>query len=247
MIKVIIIDDERSGLIALEKELNQIPEIQILAAIQDSLEAIEKMEQLEPDLVFIDIDMPYLNGFQLLDRIADINFRVVFVTAYNHFAIKAFKYQALDYLLKPVDRSDLRLCLDNYYKSGRKPTPRPPSPQNFSSLPGKMNDTIALSNASGLLFLRVADIAYLEADGSYTHVVLFDHTRQLSSKSIAHFDFLAEDHSIFFKAHKSYLINLRAVRQYIRGDGGSIILYDNKEVPLSRAKKQDFLDKFERI
>lgn len=247
MINVILIDDEPSGLIALEKELDAIPEIKILASVSNSLQAIELIEKLDPDLVFIDIDMPYLNGFQLLDRIPDINFRVVFVTAYNHFAIKAFKYQAIDYLLKPVDQADLRQCLDTYYKTGRRPTQKTQLQSSIYTGSGKVTDTIALSNTAGLQFLRIEDIAYLEADGSYTHIVFFDNTRMLSSKSISHFDFLAEDHPKFFKAHKSFLINLSSVRQYIRGEGGAIILHDNKEIPLSRAKKQDFLEKFDRI
>lgn len=244
MIKVLIIDDEKHGIVTLEKELHGMPDVNIVATVQDSTKAKENMELHQPDLVFLDIEMPRLNGFQVLEQWNILPFTVVFVTAYEQFAIKAFKYNALDYLLKPVDKEDLANCLENYRLHRVKTTPE--QLQDIKNIQ-KIRETIALSTAQGLSFVKVKEIAYFEADTCYTHIIMIDGTKHLVSKSLVNFDFIIEDHPAFFKAHKSFVINLHAIVRYVRGEGGEIIMADKKCIPLSRNKKQEFLSLFHKI
>ena len=246
MIKAIAIDDEKHCLITLEHHLNKTGEINLLAVIQDSTAAVEKINELKPDIVFIDIEMPGMNGFEVLNRFETLPFKVVFTTAYDQYAIKALKMNALDYLLKPVAYEDIKEVIEKFKNSAMHQSKEQISHlYRFSK--GKMQDTIALSMQEGLLFVKIEDIMYIEGSGSYSYIVMTDKSKHLASKNISLFEEVLEDNPLFFRAHKSFMVNIHHIRQYLRGEGGEIIMKDGKSVSLSRNKKQEFLDLFKRI
>lgn len=244
--KVIIIDDEKHALITLEHLLQQFDEVEILACVQDCTTAKEAIETLCPDLVFLDIDMHPLSGFDVLNQLADIRFRVIFTTAYDQYAIKALKMNALDYLLKPIDLSELQTALQNYAREDMLAMK-----DNVAQLSGftirELSETLALSTQQGLFFIKTKDVMYFSASSSYTYVIMQTGEKHLVSKSLALFEEVLKDNPVFFRAHKSSLINLNCIKQYIRGDGGDIVMQDDTYITLSRNKKQEFLNLFKRI
>lgn len=245
-IKVIIIDDEKHCITTLNHHLEKINEVEILDTIQDSRVAKKSIENNNPDIVFLDIEMPHLNGFELLNQFEKISFKVVFTTAYDQYAIKALKLNALDYLLKPVDKADIISVLDKY-KSEEIFSSKDQINSLHQFINGKLQDTIALSTNDGLHFVKIDEIMYLEASSCYTNIIMFDKSKHIASKTLATFEEVLNDNPIFFRAHKSHLINLKCIKQYIRGEGGEIIMKDGKEISLSRNKKQEFLNLFKKI
>ncbi|AEA46018.1 LytR/AlgR family response regulator transcription factor [Fluviicola taffensis] len=246
MIKVLLIDDEKHCLITLEFILKQLDEVQIIGMVQNSNDGIKLVEEFNPDIVFLDIEMPNQNGFDFLAQFTTIPFKVIFTTAYDQYAVKALRMNALDYLLKPIDKTDLIQALDNYKIENQKITDE--QIQNLHLFRnGKIQDTIALSTQSGLIFIKIEEIMYLEASSSYTYLIMKDKTKHLASKTMATFEDVLIDNPIFFRAHKSHIVNLKSIKQYIRGDGGELILEDGKSVSLSRSKKQEFLELFMKI
>ncbi len=246
MIKAIIVDDERHAIITLEHLLKKFEEIEILAVVQDSTLAKEIILEKKPDLLFLDIEMPNLNGFELLQQFDSFDFKVVFTTAYDQYAIKALKINALDYLLKPIDTEELRLTLDKYLNDQIFT-----SDEQISHLKqfkiNQMSETLALSTSKGLIFIKINDVMYFEADGSYTHVMMNNGEKHLVSKSLANFEEVLVDNPLFFRSHKSSLVNLNSIKQYIRGEGGELIMLNDKSIVLSRNKKQEFLNLFKKI
>ena len=245
-IKCIIIDDEAHGIITLEHQLKKISDIDIVATTQDSTAAKALIELYQPNLIFLDIEMPNLNGFQVLEQFDDITFKIIITTAYDRYAIQALKINALDYLLKPIDFEELKMAIEKYYKNEIQNTKEQiVQVQQFRST--QMQDIIALSMQEGLIFVKIRDIAYLEASGNYTHITLINSQKHITSKSLAIYEEVLKDHNIFFRAHKSYIVNLRFIKQFNRKDGGEIIMQDDKSILLSRNKKQEFCDLFQKI
>ncbi len=245
-IKCMIIDDEHHGIITLKHLLEKLDHVEVVASSQNSLEAKALIEQYKPDLVFMDIEMPGLDGFQVLDQFEELNFTVVITTAYDKYAIKALKMNAMDYLLKPISFEELRETIDKFtLREISSSKEQIVQVQQFRS--GSMQDIIALSMQEGLVFVKIADIAYLEASGNYTHITLSDGDKHIASKSLAVFEDVLNDNPQFFRAHKSYIINLKFIKQYNRKDGGELVMSDNKIILLSRNKKQEFWDLFQKI
>lgn len=246
MIKVIAIDDEKHCLITMEHHLNKTGEVNLLATIQDSTLAFDKINELKPEIVFIDIEMPIMNGFEVLNRFETLPFKVVFTTAYDQYAIKALRMNALDYLLKPIGYEDIKDVIEKF-KNSAMPQTKEQISHLYQFSKGKMQDTIALSMQEGLLFVRIEDIMYVEGSGSYSYIIMTDKLKHLASKPISLFEEVLEGNPLFFRAHKSFLVNIHHIKQYLRGDGGEIIMKDGRSVSLSRHKKQEFLDLFKRI
>jgi two-component system LytT family response regulator len=246
MIKALIIDDEKHCIITLQFLLDQLENIEVVGAIQDSRLAKAAVEELKPDLVFLDIEMPHLNGFEFLAQFGtNIPFKVVFTTAYDQYAIKALKLNALDYLMKPIDKQDVLLALEKFEQGLQVTNEQVQNLHVFNS--GIMQDTIGLSTQNGLIFVKIEDIMYLEASSCYTYLMMRDQTRHLASKTMATFEDVLQDNPLFFRAHKSHIVNLKFIKQYIRGEGGDLILQDGKSIPLSRNRKQDFLQLFKKV
>lgn len=246
MIKAIIIDDEKHCIITLNHILSQIKDLEIVATTQNSTEAKQLIEKFNVDIVFLDIEMPEMNGFDVINQFENVNFKVIFTTAYDQYALKALRLNALDYLLKPIDLDDVQIAIQKFRNHDLLI-----SKEQVLNLKmfndGKMQDTIAISSQEGLNFVKIEDIMYLEASSNYTYIVMNNNAKHLASKTMQTFEEVLDQNSTFFKCHKSYIINLKFIKQYIRGEGGELIMTDGKNIPLSRARKQDFLNLFKKI
>jgi len=246
MIKAILIDDEKHCLITLEHLLKATGEVEILRVIQRSSEAEQAIRELQPDLVFIDIEMPELNGFEVLDRFESFSFKVVFTTAYDQYAIKALKMNALDYLLKPISAEDVELVLEKF-KANRIGSGKNQISNVYKFSGDNIQDTIALSVQEGLIFVKLDEVLYIEGGGSYSTIVMKNNEQHIVSKNLSLFEEVLTDHPLFFRSGKSFLVNLRHIKQYIRGVGGEIVMSDGKNISISRGKKQEFLSLFHKV
>ncbi len=246
MIKAIIIDDEKHCIITLQYLLEQFNTVTVVATTQDSTTAKSLIETHQPDLVFLDIEMPQMNGFDIINQFDKMPCKFVFTTAYDQYALKALRLNALDYLLKPMDKNDIAVVLEKY--NNQELIISKDQVKNlhlFAS--GTLQDTIALSTVKGLLFIKIEDIMYLEADSCYTHIIMNDKTKHLASKSMAVFEEVLQENPVFFRAHKGNIVNLKFVKQYLRGEGGELIMQDGTSIALSRNRKQEFLNLFNKI
>ena len=246
MIKVILIDDENPALQLLEHLLQKIEGVEVLEKIQDSRLAKDKILDLKPDLVFLDIEMPHIDGFELLASFDKLPFKVVFTTAYNQYAVKALKMNAFDYLMKPLEFSDLEETLCKFRNNEIETSSEQVAQLNRFTV-AKMQDTLALSTQKGLIFVNVNDIMYFTAHNAYTFVYLEGGESYLVSKTLAVFEEVLHDNPLFFRSHKSNLVNLKFIHQYNRGEGGELIMKNGESLMVSRSKKQDFLSLFTKI
>ncbi len=249
MIKAIIIDDEHYGRQSLQQAVEQYcPELGILQICESPEAGIAAINALKPDLVFLDVQMPNMSGFDVLQKLSPIDFEVIFVTSYDQYAIKAIKFSAIDYLLKPVDIDDLihavQRAKDNLQQNRKR--------QRYQSVLHNLNYTsgkiekLAVPTLEGIDFFRTDNIIYCEADGSYTTLYLSGHEKQVISKNLKDFENLLSG-SGFCRVHNSYLINLSHVKKYIKGDGGYVILTDDHHVDISRRRKDVFLKGLDKI
>jgi len=192
-------------------------------------------------MIFLDIEMPIMNGFTLLQKLDYRNFELVFVTAYDHYALKAIKYSALDYLLKPVEVEDLKAAVKKAIeKKQNLPNKRLEFLLENMISNNKRLNRIAISSVEGLQFIRVENIVYLEASGNYTNVHLAEKKKYLSSRNMKEYeDLLPPDN--FIRIHNSYIINKNFVEKYIRGEGGQVVLEGNITLDVSKRRKSDFL------
>lgn len=241
-ITAVIIDDEFKARNVLQNILQEnFPEVKILAQADDVPEGVLAIRKHQPQLVFLDIEMPGYNGFQLLDFFGNINFNIIFTTAYSEYALQAFQVSAIDYLLKPIQIEKLKNALEKF-KNG----PIPQQDERIDTLKQNLNHTgiqkLALPVASGLRFIKVDDIVYLKADGSYTNFVL-ENEKLLISKKLKDFEDLLAGNPNFYRPHRSYLINIHKVKEFNKGDGGYIIMDNNDEVGVSRELKEETLKK----
>jgi two-component system LytT family response regulator len=244
--KCIIIDDEKHCIKTLTNLLEtNFSEVEILVTCFDATRAYDLILQHKPDFIFLDIEMPFLNGFDLLSKFENLNFDVIFTTAYDSYAIKAIKYSALDYLLKPISKEDLASAIEklkNKQANISKAQLQMATAVHSRLLP----DTIALPTTDGLTFASVNEIVYCTADGSYTRIFMLDKSEILLSKTLGDVeDLLGEYH--FFRIHHSTLINLKQVKKYIRGEGGEVMMSNGKSLLVARTRKADFLSVFARF
>ncbi|MFM2358497.1 MAG: hypothetical protein RLY16_490 [Bacteroidota bacterium] len=244
--RAIIIDDETHCIKTLQYLLQQYPgSLEVIAHAGNGQEGMQLIQTLQPDLIFLDIQMPYLGGLEMLEKLGAISAKVIFTTAYDQYAIRAIKLNALDYLLKPIDKNELFTAIDK--AKGLHQPLQPRQIQEASAVArGKVPEVIAVSDQNGLSFIKMQQIVLLEAESSYTIIHLLNGQKHTISKSLHHFEELL-DASHFFRAHKSYIINLKEVVQYLRGDAGEIILSNNMHISLSRSKKDEFLNLFSRV
>ncbi|GAB2559646.1 LytR/AlgR family response regulator transcription factor [Spirosoma areae] len=243
----ILVDDEKHCRDVLALLLAKYcPQITLMASCADGAEGVEAIDRHHPDLVFLDIEMPGMSGFDLLKACRFTGFRVIFTTAYNEYAIQAIRHNALDYILKPIDKDELRQAVA---KAEEAISVRPSSQvDEFVAYLNrqKTGDRIALPTMEGLQILQSEEIYYCESDGGYTHFFLTNGKAVLISKTLKEVEDVLESKG-FCRVHHGYLINVRYVQKYIRGDGGEVIMANNKNIPVSRNKKQEFLSLLERI
>lgn len=238
-IKALIIDDEERGIDVLSRMLGTYcPSLHVAGVATDIVSGVQLIKSLKPDVVFLDVEMPGGNGFKLLEHLEPPDFEVIFVTAYNEYAIRAIKFSALDYLLKPVHAEELqqaveRLRLRLQQKSGSSPL------RHFKDHMTKGNpfSKIVLNDHNGFYFVEISNIIYCEAHESYTHFYLAGGSKHTVSRPLKEYeDLLSELH--FFRIHKSYLINLSRVASVSKEY--QVVMDDKTELPLSFRKRNDF-------
>src|SRR5215213_3586784 len=249
-LRTILVDDEPRGINSLQKllELN-CPDVAIIATCSSAEEGSEKINALNPDLLFLDIAMPVKSGLQLLQELDDFSFEVILVTAHNKFMVEAFHFSAVDYLLKPVDED---LLVDAVRRARKRITEKTGNKNieaflhNILQKHSPQSMRLCITSLKGFQVVEISDILYAEAAGSYTNFYFKDRSAICTSKSIHDYEDLLND-SGFVRIHKSYLVNLLHVKEYLRGEGGTVILSDNKELEVSRRKKDSFIDKMKKF
>lgn len=242
MIKTIIVDDELSAIQSLKWEIENFCQgIEICDSFTDPIEAISAINYIKPDCVFLDIEMPEMDGFQLLQNLKFRNFDLIITTAFDNYAIKAFKESAIDYLLKPIDSDDLiksvakikvnkdKNVLGNELKTVLK---------NFMT--GSSHPKIALPLAGKTIFLNQDDIYYCKADGNYCEIYFKNGTKEMLSKKIKEVEAIINNNT-FFRVHNSYLVNINYIKEFVKSDGQYLVLENGTTVPVSRSKKESLL------
>lgn len=236
-LKAIIVDDEERARRVLHSMLKQEDaEIEILAECSNVPSAVIEINKHQPDVVFLDVEMPDYSGFELYDFFkGDIDFQIVFVTAYSEYAIRAFEVSAVDYVLKPVSPDALLKALEKV-KERLKADVVKSNATLRSNLATKGLEKIAVPNSTGLEIIKTSDILYIEADGAYCKFFFADKPSILISKSLKHYETQLAGLSNFFRPHRSFLVNLDALKEYNRNDG-TLILDNGNSIPVSRSNR----------
>ncbi len=237
----VILDDERNSAESLLLLLQRhCPEVCVVAVETDPEQALKVILQLRPDLLFLDIEFQTSNAFQLLDFL-DYSPGIIFVTAYDKYALKAIKIDAFEYLLKPVSAFELIKAVEK--ARGRLQIAHRDQQTDIRPV---MIERIAVPTSDGLMFLRLSEVIRLEADGSYTKVVQTNGSPIIISKHLGAVEQMTQSAN-FFRVHKSHIINLEHLIRYFRGEGGEVLLSDNSRLPVSRDRKDDFLEAIKRF
>lgn len=245
-LRIILVDDEIFCLETLKWELEQnCPDVEIIAMCQSGTEAIQAIQTLSPDAIFLDIEMPYMNAFEMLQELDTLNFSIVFTTAYDQFAIHAIKVNALDYLLKPIGKDELMVAVNKIKQYQNKNV----SQNNLRSLMEHLLanqfevQKLALPTMNGLELVRIDQIVYVEADSNYSNFNLLSGTRILISKTLKQVEESLKEFDCFIRTHQSYLVNVHLIERYHRGSGGSLDMTNGAEIPVSQSKKDEVLSR----
>ncbi|OUS21615.1 DNA-binding response regulator [Nonlabens dokdonensis] len=241
--KAIIIDDEPKARKLLETLLKEhCPEITSFSHAEELEIGVEIIKEKKIDLVFLDIEMPKYSGLQILDFFENqiIDFQIIFTTAYNQYAIDAFKLSAVDYLLKPVDYMELKLAVQKAVSLKEQNAITTNLKELKESFKKLSNTKIALDVPRGIIFINHEEILYLEADGMYTTFYLKNGNKELICKPLKHFVDQLKGSAIFYKPHRSYLINIQSIKEFNKKEGGHLLMDNNKLVPISRDKREEF-------
>lgn len=243
-LRVVIVEDETKSREGLKNLIDEFcPNAQVVGMAANVDEGLEIITGTQPDLVLLDIEMQSATGFDLLEKLPEINFEVVFTTAYEQYAIKAIKFSAMDYLLKPIDIKELIQAIDrvqNKRNAGISDAQVKSLLDNLRTEPGKTHK-ITLSTSDGMVFLPVSDIIRCEAQGAYTQFNLTNGKKILVSKNLKEYEMLLQDHQ-FLRVHNSHLINLHEVARYVKADGGYAVMNDGTNIPISNTRKEEFLE-----
>jgi len=244
----IIVDDEKHCREVLALLLQKYcPKVVIQAICADAATALKEIERRQPDILFLDIEMPDMNGFEMLEKISDPGFEIIFTTAYNEYAIKAIKHSALDYLLKPVDKDELVLAVKKVQKAKTEK-----AGTRVESLLELLNSKkpsrrFAVSTLEGLIMVNMDDILFCESDSAYCRLFFREQTKPMViSKTLKEVEEVLQGNN-FCRIHHSYVINMQFVDRYIRGEGGEVIMSNGVHLPISRTRKQEFLNLLEKI
>lgn len=243
ILRSVIIDDEENSSAALKGKLETyVPEVRIDAICNNGADGIEAIESLHPDIVFLDIEMPKMNGFNMLQQITYRDFELIFVTAYDHYAIKAIRFSALDYLVKPVEVGELKQSIAKVIEQRQQKQSNQRLTLLMENLREKMQQLqrIAVPTSSGLEFVKLDLIVYLEASINYTHLFLSDQRKFTVSRTLKEFEELLPSDT-FIRIHNSHIINKNFAERYIRGDGGQVVLSNGVVLDIAKRKKMDFL------
>jgi two-component system LytT family response regulator len=239
MIKAIIIDDEQHCIKALSSDLQKnCSGVDILQTCTSAKEGIMAIKKLNPELVFLDVEMPWMNGFEMLEVLGEINFFIIFTTAHDEFAAKAFRISAIDYLLKPIDANDLKEAVQKVEKKLDEGS----NLQHITNLLRNIKQPvteqkIALPQREGYEFVDVSSIIYCEAEGAYTKLIISNRKPMLVSRALGDVEELLPP-ELFQRIHHSNLVNVSYISQFLRTDGGYVVLSNGEKLSVSKAKKE---------
>ncbi|TMI61286.1 MAG: response regulator transcription factor [Bacteroidetes bacterium] len=244
MLKAIIIDDEPYCCEILAAMLeSDCPDAEVTSICSNASDGLTAIRQHSPDLVFLDVEMPKMNGFEMLEQLPAINFHLIFTTSYDQYALKAIRFSAIDYLLKPIDREELKKAVQKV-KERQQVT----IPQQLEILMEKLKQNsnpaskIALPTMEGLQMIPIETIVSCESDDNYTEIKLKGGKKLLVTRSLKEIEEILEQHS-FIRVHRSYLVNLNEIEKYIKGEGGYLVMSDGTSIDVARNKKEILLKK----
>ena len=243
-IRTIIIDDEVRARSLLRNMLNEYcEEIEVVADCEDLPTGVKAIRKHKPDLVLLDIEMPGHSGLELMDFFdeADITFSLIFTTAYNQYAIQAFKLSAIDYLLKPIEPLELENAIKRFLK--RNDGLKKDQDGIREKLENLGTSKIAAPTSNGLKFISLDNILYMKADNTYTEIIMDDDSRLVVSRTLKNFEDVLSVNASFYRCHKSYIVNLAHVTDYVKSDGGYVMVKNKYQVAISAEKVQDLLSK----
>ena len=249
MINAILIDDEKNALEVLQMQLTQFcKEVNIVATANGGAKGIEAIKKYNPDLVFLDIEMPHKNGFDVLTETSQFNYDVVFTTAYDQFAIKAFKFSALDYLLKPIDIVELQQAVEKAKQKKGNTNLDEKIKLLFSQIQPqqKLTNKIALPIGDAMQLTEPDEIIRCESDSNYTHIFLANGKKITLAKTLKEVEENISGNP-FYRIHQSHLINMNHVSKYIKGDGAYVVMKDGTQIAISRNKKEAFMETFRKV
>lgn len=241
MIKAIVLDDEQHCVESLCLDLERYcPEVDVVAAMTSVKDCLAEVKKVKPDLLFLDIEMPWMNGFEFIDFLQPIDFEVIFVTAYDSYALKAFRASAVDYLMKPVDKNDLIEAVNKVIsrksdQSGSADHMKQLLDQYFSR---QKSHKITIPDKDGQTFISLEKIIYIEASSNYSNIHLEDGTTNLVTMTLKHMHQKLNDER-FVRVHHSFIINMDHVFQYIKSEGGYLVMTDQSKIPISRSKRSE--------
>ncbi len=241
-LRTIIIDDEPDCINLLKFELQQhCLQIDVVGTFNSSTKALNEIDMLSPDLIFLDIEMPVMNGFELLEKLMPVNFNIIFVTAYNQFAIKAFRFSALDYLVKPFEVNDL---VEAVAKAEKKQQPSSAQLETLQrGIKGAAISKIAIPGQNGVTFIEINDIVFAEASNNYTKLILLNNQQHIISKTLKDVQDVLEERQ-FLRVHRQYIINLNHVKQFFRGDNMYVVMDNGENIPVARSQKDKLVEKY---
>ncbi len=242
MIRAIIVDDEKHAVATLAWKIEKFcPGVELVNQFTDSMEALEYIEENRPDILFLDIEMPRLNGFELLAELSQpLGFEVIFITAYDEFGIKAVKANAMDYLLKPVQNQELKAAIEKFNQKGESPST---SASKSSDTSSQGNQKIALATKESIEFVNASDIIMCVAESNYTMVYMAGDRKKLLSRTLKDVDQWISKHG-FYRSHLSHLVNISHIKEYVRQDGGYLMMSNGMHAPVARNRKEDLLKLF---
>ena len=255
MLKAILIDDSQNAIDALQiKLLENCPEVKIIATYTNPLTALNEIPELSPDIIFLDVEMPEMSGFDLLKGLKETNFEIIFVTAYNHYAVNAIRANAFDYLEKPVNVKLLKQAVERLLEKAEEkrknglPFHQQTLLQLFNSLQeiSQKKTMLPLSTSEGITMVSVTDIIWVESLSNYTKFYIQNAKPVTVSKTMGEFEDFLYQHN-FFRIHRSTIVNLSYIHKYQRGDGGVIELKEGTRLEVSVRKKQEFLDRLSQM
>lgn len=246
MIKAILIDDEVHCLDTLNMLITDFcPEVQVMERCGSAKQGLDAVAKHQPAMIFLDIEMPVMNGFEFLEQFKEISFAIIFTTSYDQYAIKAIRFSALDYLLKPIDPKELIAAVRKVQTQKQLP-----APEQFQMLMNQIKhkeggfSKIAIPTSEGFELIPADQVIRCEADDNYTHLYLKNKTKIVACRTLKEMEEQLQDYSSFIRVHHSYVVNLNEVNKYIRGEGGYLVMSDGSTVNVSRSRKDSLLKYF---
>jgi len=243
MLKAIIVDDEPYCCETIATLLEESRDVEIVSVCHNAADALIAIRKYSPDIVFLDVEMPKMNGFEMLEQLPQVNFEIIFTTSYDQYALKAIRFSAIDYLIKPVDEEELRTAIQKVIQRSQKPIT-----QQLEILLQKIHqpstpiNKIAMPTMEGLQMIPVDSIISCESDSNYTILQLKNSKKLIVSRTLKEIEELLEEHS-FVRVHRCYLANMNEVEKYVKGEGGYLVMSDGTTIDVARNKKEVLLKK----